>query len=243
MTGISLTNQKSLKETAKTFYICTHLPIIVLSGDGDVVHVEGALNRYDLGMLCDGFLPAMHQEQTINGHCFHATPICDKNLDLGVFIIGPYIKDPQKEKSPLYRSEDSLLLLFDLLKTINGKCGCIRTDITTINNFHVVRAITQIYTAFKEPLTVDQMANTLGISKSYFCMMFKKHTGKTFTQFLNTVRVEESKRLLNDDSLTLMDVAIAVGFNNQNYFSMTFKKITGSSPKAFSIKCNTPLAP
>ena len=46
-------------------------------------------------------------------------------------------------------------------------------------------------------------------------------------------RIEESKRLLTTSNYSIVDIAIAVGFEDQSYFSKVFKKYTGITPKQF----------
>jgi YesN/AraC family two-component response regulator len=65
--------------------------------------------------------------------------------------------------------------------------------------------------------------------------MFKKETGKKYTDYLNEVRIEASKNLLLRDDLPLVQVAFSVGFNDQSYFSKIFKKIEGVSPNKWRV--------
>ena len=52
----------------------------------------------------------------------------------------------------------------------------------------------------------------------------------TFTNFLYKFRIEKSKELLKNPSFSILDIAIAVGFNNQSYYTMMFKKILNITP-------------
>jgi len=81
-----------------------------------------------------------------------------------------------------------------------------------------------------EPLNLDKMAEHLGLNKCYFCNLLKKETGKTYSQFLNEIRIEKSKRLLLNTNLSVLEVALSVGYNNQNYYNMAFKRVTGTTP-------------
>lgn len=74
------------------------------------------------------------------------------------------------------------------------------------------------------------ICDELNINKSYFCKIFKSETGYTFTNYLNIFRVEKSKNLLKNPNMSLLDVAVSVGFNSQNYYSSVFKKITNKTP-------------
>lgn len=55
----------------------------------------------------------------------------------------------------------------------------------------------------------------------------------TFTEFLNKIRIEKSKELLLEDKYSILDIALMVGFNNQNYYNIMFKKITNQTPLEF----------
>jgi len=60
--------------------------------------------------------------------------------------------------------------------------------------------------------------------------MFKKETGQTFINYLNNYKIEKSKNLLENTNMTLLDISLEVGFNNQSYYSTIFKKYTNMTP-------------
>ncbi|WP_236876130.1 helix-turn-helix domain-containing protein [Clostridioides difficile] len=60
--------------------------------------------------------------------------------------------------------------------------------------------------------------------------MFKKESGYTFTSFSNKIRVEKRKKYLLNKDLSILDVAVLVGLNSQNYYSMVFKKFNNLTP-------------
>ncbi|WP_131006234.1 helix-turn-helix domain-containing protein, partial [Clostridioides difficile] len=66
--------------------------------------------------------------------------------------------------------------------------------------------------------------------KVIFVLCLRKKSGYTFTNFLNKVRVEKSKKYLLKKDLSILDVAVLVGFNSQNYYSMVFKKFNNLTP-------------
>ena len=102
-----------------------------------------------------------------------------------------------------------------------------------ICNFHINKAIAYTLKNYTEPLTLEEMADYLGLNKCYFCQLFKRETGKTYSQFLNELRIEKSKELLENTNLSILDIALTVGYNNQNHYSMAFKKLTGTTPKNY----------
>jgi AraC-like DNA-binding protein len=71
------------------------------------------------------------------------------------------------------------------------------------------------------------------VSTFYFCKMFKKATGLTFTEYLGRVRVEKAKTLLLNPHLRISEIAYDVGFQSLTHFNRVFREITGEAPTAF----------
>ena len=95
------------------------------------------------------------------------------------------------------------------------------------------KATEYVHAHFSEKLLLADVARHVGISEPYLSKLFKKVTGRTFQDYLNTLRVEEAKRLLRETDYLLTDIAIACGFSNQSYFAKIFKKCTGLQPKQY----------
>jgi AraC-like DNA-binding protein len=71
------------------------------------------------------------------------------------------------------------------------------------------------------------------VSTFYFCKMFKKATGLTFTDYLSRVRVEKAKALLLNPHLRISEIAYDVGFQSLTHFNRMFRKIVGLSPTVY----------
>jgi AraC-like DNA-binding protein/ligand-binding sensor protein len=87
-----------------------------------------------------------------------------------------------------------------------------------------------------DPVDLDEMARTMHVSTFYFCKMFKKSTGLTFTDYLGRVRVEKAKNLLLNPHLRVSEIAYTVGFQSLTHFNRVFRKLTGESPTDFREK-------
>lgn len=85
-------------------------------------------------------------------------------------------------------------------------------------------------------LSLKTVSDMLGINESYFSSLFRKETGKTFTNFVNEKRVEHAKKLLSSTSLQIQTVAQHCGILDVNYFTKLFKKHTGTTPGKFRTK-------
>lgn len=81
-----------------------------------------------------------------------------------------------------------------------------------------------------EKISLDQVAEQVYLSKSYFCRIIKEELGCTFTEYVNRIRVDRSKSLLCNTSMSIAEIAYAVGFDDQSYYTRIFKKQTGIAP-------------
>lgn len=108
------------------------------------------------------------------------------------------------------------------------------SDVKHANIIH--QATRYIRAHYAEKLTLDSVAGQVYLSPTYFSRIFRQETGVTFNAYLNAVRIEQSKKLLTDQSVRLIDISLMVGFDNQSYFTKVFKKITGMSPLQYREK-------
>ncbi|WP_426249809.1 AraC family transcriptional regulator [Paenibacillus pabuli] len=83
---------------------------------------------------------------------------------------------------------------------------------------------------YDQPITVDELAAEVRLSRSSYTRQFKRITGKLPLDYVNAVRLERSKLLLQLTDDRLHDIAQNVGFNNEYYFGRRFKQYTGVSP-------------
>lgn len=81
--------------------------------------------------------------------------------------------------------------------------------------------------------TLEQVSAVANMSETAFCRYFKSHTNKTYTQFLNDIKVDNACRLLIDNRLSISQICFETGFNNFTHFNDQFKKITGITPKQY----------
>lgn len=85
----------------------------------------------------------------------------------------------------------------------------------------------------QKQLDLSEVASLIYLSDSAFCKFFKRTTGKTFTEYVNLVRIEAiSNKLLYTD-LPINQIASYFGYESQTYFNRIFKKLKGCSPAEF----------
>lgn len=82
-------------------------------------------------------------------------------------------------------------------------------------------------------LSLQQVADSVGVTPVYLSTLFKRETGKNFMEFLLELRMNRAMELLRCSSYKSYEVADMVGYNNPHYFSACFKNYTGRSPSEF----------
>lgn len=87
-----------------------------------------------------------------------------------------------------------------------------------------------------EPIKVDDIAEFTGNNSSYLCRTFKKDTGKTLSDYINGVKLEEAKRLLSSTQKPIAEIAAMFGYSSQAYFTTLFKKKNNMTPAEFREK-------
>lgn len=97
----------------------------------------------------------------------------------------------------------------------------------------VQQAIATIMHGYSGPLTIEMVANDLYISPSYLMALFKKETGKTFNTYLTEYRVQKAIDFIKTNKYKIYEISKMVGYNDANYFSQIFKRITGKTPKNY----------
>lgn len=92
---------------------------------------------------------------------------------------------------------------------------------------------------YMERITVEQAAGIVHLSPYHFCKTFKALTGLTFVQFVNLQRIQEAERMLQDDPLSISEIAEKVGCGSLQSFSKLYKQFRGEPPSRFRRKSST----
>ncbi len=100
----------------------------------------------------------------------------------------------------------------------------------------ISRARIYITDKHADDLSLDEVAKAVNMSAFYFCKMFKKSTGMTFTDYLARVRVEKVRNLLLNPHKRISEAAFEAGFQSLSQFNRVFRKIAGEAPTAYRTK-------
>jgi two-component system response regulator YesN len=97
----------------------------------------------------------------------------------------------------------------------------------------VAKAKAYIDAELETNLSVTNLADRLCVTPNYFSRLFRRHTGEGCNEYIVRKRLEKAQLLLTETNLPAGKIALSVGYNDINYFSLAFKKFTGLSPTKY----------
>lgn len=100
----------------------------------------------------------------------------------------------------------------------------------------VAEAMEYIQQHYAENITLQMIADKVGMNAYYFSSLYKKETKIGLIKYLNSVRVDKAKELLDTTNLKLYEISEKVGFVDDSYFSRVFKEFTGIRPTEYRKK-------
>lgn len=112
-------------------------------------------------------------------------------------------------------------------------CGDNVTDKKIKTNKLIEAGIDYIKKHYTEDIKLETVAKKIFITPGYLSILFKQTTGINFLDYLHRYRIQISKDLLKDVRRKIYEVADMVGYQDEKYFSRTFRKFTGLSPKQY----------
>lgn len=167
--------------------------------------------------------------------------IPEKRIDqfclLKTFLIGlleehnsRYLFLEQSQVELLKCPEDTAYRFLEKLKEFADSVA--RADEKNLSR-NVRKAVTFIAENYQKSITLEDAAETIGVSAMYAGQLFKKEMGCSFKQYLSEFRVEKAKDLLRSGNYRIYEVSQMTGYQTPQYFCNIFKKITGISPMEF----------
>ncbi len=234
-TGENITEGESVTLSAGDICIITpgawHLPI----AHGDSVMVNFIIRRSWLetlmprfkasGEVADylrslaekrhyKFLHIKSSEDTLSSE------LCERLL---LAFVDPSPYDSELEQKALFEA-----LLCRLMRLSDELTTHSRSEFSDDNTLS--SEISAMIAAEYRTLTLDELAERLGYTKTHLCRVIKATRGTTFSSLVNRLRIEDARKLLRETSLSVSEIAYDCGFASVEYFTRSFKRLLGVSP-------------
>lgn len=118
-------------------------------------------------------------------------------------------------------------------KLVRGYCRLIRKHNLKNHSLLTQKVITYVDTDLCADLSLKSLSDLLSVNASYLSTLFKKEMGMPLTDFVNHRRIQYAQKLLVSTETPIKLIAIQCGIPDVYYFSRLFKRITGTTPKAY----------
>lgn len=161
----------------------------------------------------------------------------------GIKFKGKAREELQQQIKQLDSQKNSIGRIIDLLSILNIMAETKEYDLLLASDFtryvsedeceRINKVYQFIIDNYTENPTLDEVAQVANMSTTAFCRYFKSHTNKTYTQFLNDIKIDKVCRLLLDNKLSISQICFETGYNNFTHFNDQFKKLTGITPKQY----------
>jgi two-component system response regulator YesN len=99
-----------------------------------------------------------------------------------------------------------------------------------------MNAMEYIHEHYAEPIQLSSAAEAAKVSATYLSRLFSEYIQSTFIDYVTALRIEQAEKLIRETRLNIKEVAFAVGFQDANYFSKIFRKITGLPPSVYAVE-------
>lgn len=114
-----------------------------------------------------------------------------------------------------------------------GYCRIVKEHQHKIHSSIIRKVVAYLETDLSANLTLNTLAQHLGVNASYLSTLFTKEMGTSLTDYVNHYRIDHAKTLLANTDVPIKDIALRCGIGDVHYFTRLFKRISGMTPKAW----------
>ncbi|MBQ4451263.1 MAG: AraC family transcriptional regulator [Clostridia bacterium] len=100
----------------------------------------------------------------------------------------------------------------------------------------VIRAMNYIYEHLHEPITVEDIAGHVGLSRNYFSTLFRREAGVSVSRYVLGKRIEASKNMLRYSDIPYAEIGAILAFSSQSHFIRVFRRETGYTPREYRVR-------
>ncbi|WP_168120871.1 response regulator [Paenibacillus sp. HB172176] len=145
------------------------------------------------------------------------------------YLLKPVIKD---EFLDLFR-EVARSIEEETDRRPGARTALASTAVQKDRNAYIARAEQFIADNYAEKIRLEDVSELLHVNANYFSSLFKREMGKNFIDYLNEVRIAESRKLLLQTDYKVFEISMLVGYGNFSYYNKIFKRLNGMTPQTY----------
>ncbi len=139
----------------------------------------------------------------------------------------------RKEEYFELKLKSELYVMFHILFKDIFTLSSSETDITDSTSKNIKIILDYIRENYMNPITIDELADKVNLSKHYFMRFFKKYMGMTCIEYINDYRLNIAANQLLTTRTQITDISVSIGITNLSYFNRIFKKKFNMTPKEY----------
>ncbi len=170
----------------------------------------------------------------------HPVPeLCSKSVpskDITVDSLGRALLEADRvggSFGQLYADSISIAIVARLLASANCEATTERPKVGELARWRLKRAIDYVEAQLDKPVSLADVASSAGLTRMHFAAQFRAATGLRPHEYLLRRRIERAQEMLVGTNMSLVDVALSVGFQTQAHFTSVFKRYAGQPPRAW----------
>ena len=147
-------------------------------------------------------------------------------------------------KNPNFGGQQIIILLLEylIIRLLRRLSGEKNPDVIFLSKDDFYAQLTDIIidyfqTNVSTKLSLTDVCNKVNYSRSFLCKIFKEQTGETLSSYFNRLKIQESKKLLEETNMSVTDISKELGFTDVKYFGSLFKKMVGTTPSEYKKLC------
>ncbi len=189
---------------------------------------------------------------SVNHHhiCLQISPQFFSDVEFDNYIFKPYIQGDEQireyiekivgvweAREPAYDIEVKSIAYSLIAYLIRNHVTDLLSDSATQMRRNKLKTMNEIVMHISQNyhthMTTSSLAEEFHLTEQYFCNIFKKATGQTPIDYINSRRAQKAAVFLKTTDKSITDVALSVGFDSSHYFTRVFKKYMGVSPREY----------
>lgn len=141
------------------------------------------------------------------------------------------LRNKYNKKISLINSDEDL---WNILLKFSKECIDKNREFWRQDKGNLIESVNEyIQKYYKENINLNSIAEVFFISPNYLSSIFNEKNKVSITEYINLLRIEESKKYLSNINMSISDICKKVGFNNSSYFSQIFKKFNNITPNEY----------